>query len=90
MSNQIYLELWSCDVNFDNLPLDPPEVKYSRKEMKLRRVKARMTRDRYRQLAFNGQIQVAAKFETDKDLIEMRRYFSKVIVMNLIKLIGVL
>jgi hypothetical protein len=41
-------------VNFDNLPLDPPEVKYSRKELKLRRVKARMTRDRYRQLAFNG------------------------------------
>jgi hypothetical protein len=42
------LELWTCDVNFDNLPLDPPEVKYSRKEVKLRRVKARMTRDRYR------------------------------------------
>jgi hypothetical protein len=37
-----------------------------------------MTRDRYRQLAFNGQIQVAAKFETDKDLVHMRKYYPKV------------
>jgi hypothetical protein len=49
-----------------------------------------MTRDRYRQLAFNGQIQVAAKFETDKDLALMRSYFSKVIFSIQFNFIGIL
>jgi hypothetical protein len=49
-----FTELWTCDVEFGFLPVDPPEVKYSKKEMKLRRVKARIARDRYRQLAFDG------------------------------------
>lgn len=39
---------------YDDLPLDPPEYKLSKKETKLRRVKSRIARDRYRQLAFDG------------------------------------
>ena len=70
------IDLYTCDVEYEALPLDPYEHKLSRKEQKLRRVKARIARDRYRQLAFDGQIQVAVKFETDKDLIEMRKMFS--------------
>ena len=62
----------------DDLALDNPEPRLSRKEIKLRRVKARIARDRYRQLAFDGQIQVAVKFETDRDLIEMRKMFPDV------------
>ncbi|CDW84359.1 adenylate and guanylate cyclase catalytic domain protein [Stylonychia lemnae] len=77
-SHSTILDLYTCDVNFDDLPLDPYEHKISRKEAKLRRVKARIARDRYRQLAFDGQIQVAVKFETDKDLIEMRKMYSDV------------
>lgn len=72
------LDLYTCDVIFDELSLDPPEPKLSKKDLKLKRVKARIARDRYRQLAFDGQVQVAVKFETDKDLQEMRKYFSPV------------
>lgn len=48
------LDLYTCDVIFDELPLDPPEPKLSKKDLKLKRVKARIARDRYRQLAFDG------------------------------------
>jgi hypothetical protein len=64
---------------FDDLELDPPQPRQSRKEQKLRRVKARIARDRYRQLAFDGQIMVGVKFETDRDLVEMRKMFPEVI-----------
>lgn len=70
--------MYTCDVIIDDLPMDPPEPKLSKKDMKLKRVKARIARDRYRQLAFDGQVQTAVKFETDKDLIEMRRRFPPV------------
>jgi hypothetical protein len=40
-----------------------------------------MARDRYRQLAFDGQINVSAKFETDRDLIEMRKMYPEVRVV---------
>ena len=33
--------------------------------------RARIERDRFRQQALNNQIQVAALFETDKDLVQM-------------------
>lgn len=62
------LELFTCDCEYSNLPLDPDEKPLSKKEQKLRRVKARMARDRYRQLCFDGQLQAANKFEVDKDL----------------------
>jgi hypothetical protein len=42
------LEMYTCDVENNDLALDPYEHKPSRREMKLRRVKARIARDRYR------------------------------------------
>jgi hypothetical protein len=48
------IDMYTCDVEFDHLPLDPYEARLSRRELKLRRVKARIARDRYRQLAFDG------------------------------------
>ena len=66
------LDLYTCDLASELLQPDPWEPTISRKEAKLRRVKARMARDRYRQLCFDGQLQASNKFETDRDLIEMR------------------
>jgi len=53
-------------------------------------VKARITRDKYRQLVFDGQITVAVKFETDKDLIEMRKFYSNVYFFAVYHVVGVL
>lgn len=70
------LELYSCDVEIANLALEPFEKRISKKEAKLRRVKARIARDKYRKLCFDGQLHVSTKFELDKDLVEMRKPFS--------------
>ena len=69
------LDLFTCDLDTTYLSLDPMEPKLNRRELKIRRVKARMARDRYRQLCFDGQLTAATKFETDKDLSEMRKPF---------------
>ena len=42
------LDLFTCDLDITYLPLDPIEPKFNRRELKIRRVKARMARDRYR------------------------------------------
>ena len=51
--------------------VDDP-VKISRKDAKLKRVKARAARDRFRERAFEGLIEVSHKFETDKEMKIMR------------------
>jgi len=48
------LELYTCDVEIGNLILEPYEKPITRKEAKLRRVKARIARDKYRKLCFDG------------------------------------
>jgi hypothetical protein len=42
------------------------------------RAKARLERDRTRDLYFDNQLQVAMKFEVDKDLVTMRSPFNEV------------
>lgn len=42
----------------------------------MKRVKARLARDKYRERVFGGQIQASAKFETDKDIFMMREVFN--------------
>lgn len=77
------LDLYTCDVDSSNLDLDPPANKLKGKDAKLKRVKARITRDKFRQKAFSGEIEVAAKFELDKDIIEMRAGYNDVILSKL-------
>lgn len=48
------LDLYTCDVDVTNLALDPPQPKLNRKDAKLKRVRARMARDKYRELVFDG------------------------------------
>ena len=41
------LDMYTCDLEYTLLPLDPA-VRMSKKDAKLRRVKARLHRDRFR------------------------------------------
>jgi hypothetical protein len=43
----------------------------------LRRVKAKLNRERYRQQCIDGQLSALSKLETDVDLIMIRQPFSK-------------
>ena len=72
------LDLYTCDLDYSTLPLEPFHHQRSRKEAKIRRVKARLARDKYREKCFSGELQAAAKFETDRDLVKMREPFPAV------------
>ena len=48
------LDLYTCDVEFANLPIDPVQPKPGKRDAKLKRVKARLARDKYREMAFAG------------------------------------
>ena len=74
----INVDLFTCDVDIDNLAFDPPEQKLTKKEQKLKRAKMRMARDRFRDLCFTDQLKAAVKFEVDQDLVIMREPYKKV------------
>ena len=74
----IIVDLFTCDVDIDNLAFDPPEQKLTKKEQKLKRAKMRMARDRFRDLCFTDQLKAAVKFEVDQDLVIMREPYKKV------------
>jgi hypothetical protein len=72
-------DLYTCDVDITNLPLETLPPSRGKKDAKLKRVKARIARDKYRELCFSGEVQASAKFETDKDFVIMRQPFPQVI-----------
>lgn len=65
---------YTCDVNELELPVDKPERKpLTRQEKKAKKVRARLQRNEYKTKCLNGQISTSAKFETDDDIVKMRR-----------------
>ena len=50
-----------------------PEV--TKNEEKKLRARQRLARDQYKSSIFSGEIQASGLFETDTDLIEMKRYY---------------
>ena len=63
------IDLYTCDVDYSTLPLEPMHRPLTKKEAKLKRVKARLARDKYREKCFSGEIQASSKFETDRDMV---------------------
>jgi hypothetical protein len=57
--------LYTVDLETDHLGVDPPEPKLSKKDLKLKRAKTRMARDRFRELCFTDQLKASIKFEID-------------------------
>jgi hypothetical protein len=53
---KIILDLYTCDIDTSSLGLAFFEPKLTKKEMKLKRAKARMARDRFRLLCFADQL----------------------------------
>ncbi len=47
------LDLYTCDCEYTLLNIEPP-TRHNKKDAKLRRVKARLARDKFRELAFDG------------------------------------
>lgn len=72
------LELYTCDIDTTNLPYAPLEQKMTKKEAKLVRAKARIARDRFKEMCFTNQLQAGLKFEIDQDLVQMRSAFAEV------------
>jgi len=64
--------LYTVDLDTDHLTFDPPDQRLSKKELKLKRAKMRVARDRFRDLCFTDQLKAAVKFEIDQDLLMMR------------------
>lgn len=77
----ICLDLYTCDLDINNLALEPVVKGGGRREAKIKRVKARLARDKYRELCYSGEIQASGKFETDRDLITMRANYTQVIYL---------
>jgi class 3 adenylate cyclase len=69
--------LFTCDIDFNLVALDPEEKREMTPfEKKLKRVKARLKRDREKKNIFEGSIQLSNKFELDEDMVVMRQPFS--------------
>jgi len=74
------IDLYTCDVDPNRLHTDKNEVDFSTKseiEKKQARVESRLKRDDMREKAFSGKYKVAKKFSSDRDLVTMRKPFTK-------------
>lgn len=81
-SNSTLIDLFTCDIDTSNLPYAPQEGKVSKKDAKLFRAKARIARDRFKEMCFTNQLQAGLKFEVDPDLVQMRSAFPEVCQNN--------
>lgn len=72
------LRLFTVDVEIANLELEAPKPKYSMKEQKILRVRARIKRDQLRKMCFESEYKITNMYESDKDLVEMRSLFKPV------------
>ena len=68
-------ELYTCDFEKNHLELEPVRPNLSKKQQRTARVKARLQRNAFKESIMIGEIDVALLFQTDHDLIEMRKMF---------------
>mmetsp|Transcript_5389 Transcript_5389/g.8334 ORF Transcript_5389/g.8334 Transcript_5389/m.8334 type:complete len:97 (-) Transcript_5389:140-430(-) len=69
--------LYTIDVDATQLPLEDDQPFMNSKEKKIHRVHERIKRNNLREAAFNGQIEVSSIFESNIDIIQMRKPFGK-------------
>ena len=74
--------MYTVDLDITYLTVEVGMASRGRREAKVKRVKARLARDKYRELCFSGEIQASTKFETDRDLITMRAPYKEVILIE--------
>jgi len=71
------MKLFTIDVDPSKIPLEDEQPFLNAKEKKIQRVHERIKRNNLREAAFNCQIEVSTTFETNMDIIQMRKPFSK-------------
>lgn len=73
------VELVTCDIEQNLIKVEQPtkQKRSKRQDKKMRKVRGRIERNRYKQAAMSNQIQVSEKFELDEDIKLMRSKFTK-------------
>jgi len=73
------VELWTCDMDQSLVEQEKPrKTKESVSEKKMKKVRERIQRNRFKEACFSNQIQVAERFETDDDLKLVRSQLTPV------------
>jgi len=70
--------LYTCDIDPSHLEIEPQKPNLSLKQARTARVKARLQRNAFKESIMLGEIDVALLFQTDNDLIEMRKNYHQV------------
>ena len=71
-------EMVTCDVEQSLIKVEVPKrQRNKRQDKKMKKVRGRIERNRYKQAALSNQIQVSEKFELDEDIKLMRSPYSK-------------
>lgn len=72
------IEMVTIDVDENLIKVEIPKRQRNRRQdKKMKKVRGRIERNRYKQAALSNQIQVSEKFELDEDIKLMRSPFSK-------------
>lgn len=72
------VEMVTVDVDEDLIKVEMPKrQRNKRQDKKMKKVRGRIERNRYKQAALSNQIQVSEKFELDEDIKLMRSPYSK-------------
>jgi class 3 adenylate cyclase len=71
-------EMVTCDVDESLIKVEiPKRQRNKRQDLKMKKVRGRIERNRYKQAAMSSQIQVSEKFELDEDIKLLRSPFTK-------------
>lgn len=73
VTSGVKCDIYTIDMDPEKINTDFNQVSYTRKQAKLRRVKAKLNRERYRNQCIDGTHSALDKFETDPDLKAVRR-----------------
>mmetsp|Transcript_11544 Transcript_11544/g.10213 ORF Transcript_11544/g.10213 Transcript_11544/m.10213 type:complete len:438 (-) Transcript_11544:40-1353(-) len=72
------IEMVTCDVDETLIKVEiPKRQRNKRQDKKMKKVRGRIERNRYKQAVMSNQIQVSEKFELDEDIKLMRSPYSK-------------
>lgn len=73
------VELWTVDLDITLLENEKePKKQPSRQDKKMKKVRQRIQRNRFKEACFSNQIQVSEQFETDEHIRTMRSNFTSV------------
>lgn len=76
------IQLYTVDLDTSGITLDEGEPYMSLRDRKIRRVHDRMQRENMLSAAFAGTFETASLFDTNLELIKMRRKFTQIFMLQ--------